>query len=60
VAQVHAARGDRDRAFEWLERAYANKDGALRFLKYSWTLRPVKDDARYAALLRKMNLPLGG
>jgi TolB-like protein/Tfp pilus assembly protein PilF len=57
IAQVYAWRGEADGAFEWLESAYRNHDGGLGFLKYDPLLRKVRGDARYAALLRKMNLP---
>ena len=46
-----------DRAFEWLESAYQHHDAGLSYLKYDPLLRKVRADARYAALLKKMNLP---
>jgi len=58
IATVHAWRGERDLAFEWLERAYRQHDGGLVDLKFDPLLRSVRDDPRYAALLRKMNLPV--
>ncbi len=58
IAQVYAWRGEADRAFEWLESAYQHHDAGLSYLKYDPLLRKVRDDARYAALLRKMNLPM--
>jgi hypothetical protein len=57
IAEVHAWRGERDRAFEWLERAYAQRDGGLTWLKTDPLRRGVRDDARFAALLRKLKLP---
>jgi tetratricopeptide (TPR) repeat protein len=33
IAEVHAFRGEADLAFEWLERAYAQRDRRLRGLK---------------------------
>jgi len=33
VAQLHAFRGERDSAFEWLDRAYANRDPGMMQLK---------------------------
>jgi tetratricopeptide (TPR) repeat protein len=57
IAQVYAWRGDRDRAFEWLERGYRQHDGGLAFLKCDPLLRNIRGDPRYATLLRKMNLP---
>src|SRR5438128_8925106 len=58
VALVHAWRGERDSAFEWLERAYVRHDLELRWLKIEPFLRNLRADPRYTALLRKMNLPL--
>ena len=57
IAQVYAWRGEVDRAFEWLESAYQHHDAGLAYLKYDPLLRKVRSDARYAALLKKMNLP---
>ena len=58
IAQVHAWRGDRDGAFEWLDRAYAQHNIGLRVLKLrSPLLKNVRADSRYSALLARMNLP---
>lgn len=56
VAQVYAWSGDRDRAFEWLERARAAHDAGTRFVKYDPFLRSLRADPRYAVFLEKMNL----
>jgi tetratricopeptide (TPR) repeat protein len=58
VAEVYAFRGDKDRAFEWLERAHAQRDPTLFFIKQEILLAPLEDDSRYRAFLRKMNLPM--
>jgi len=57
VAQVFAWWGDRDHAFEWLERCRATRDAGVRYVKYDPLLRALRGDARFAAFLRKMNLP---
>jgi TolB-like protein/Tfp pilus assembly protein PilF len=57
IAEVHAWWGERDEAFEWLERAYRQHD-ALQYLKANWLLRSLRDDPRYTALLKKVNLPV--
>jgi adenylate cyclase len=57
VALVHAYRGERDKAFEWLEKAYAARDlDLLTFVLKDPLLTPLHDDPRYKELLRKMNL----
>ena len=56
VAKVHAARGEADAAFEWLERAYAQGDDGLADMKTSPDLRPLHGDPRWSAFLRRMGL----
>ncbi len=57
IAEVYAWRGERDKAFEWLERAYAQNDGGLTFIKADPLMRPIQSDPRFVAFLRKMGLP---
>jgi len=54
VAEVYAARGDANAAFEWLERAYAERDAGLAYLKPDPLLRSLHADPRWGALLRRM------
>jgi TolB-like protein len=57
VAEVYGYLGDANQAFEWLERAYRQKDAQLQYLKGDWPLRSLERDPRYSAFLRKMKLP---
>jgi tetratricopeptide (TPR) repeat protein len=57
IAEVHAFRGEADLAFEWLERAYAQRDGGLVDIKGDRFLRGLASDPRYKAFLRKLKLP---
>jgi hypothetical protein len=57
VALVYAGLGEKDRAFEWLERAYKDHDKSLYFLKVDPTLDPLRSDPRFQDLLRRMNFP---
>jgi TolB-like protein/tetratricopeptide (TPR) repeat protein len=57
VASVYAWRGEKDKAFEWLERAYTQRDGGLESLKYDPFIGSLRNDPRYKAFLRKMKLP---
>jgi TolB-like protein len=57
IAEVYAWRGQNDKAFEWLERAYRQHDGGLTSLNYDQLLKGLRGDPRYKALLRKLNLP---
>ena len=58
IAQVYSRRRELDRAFEWLERAYALPDPGLIYVKSDPLLRNLRGDERYRALLKKMKLPL--
>jgi serine/threonine-protein kinase len=57
IAQVYAFRGQIDEAFEWLERAIAQKEVTTGHIKGDPLLSPLVADPRYARCLRKMNLP---
>jgi tetratricopeptide (TPR) repeat protein len=57
IAEVYAFRGESDKAFEWLERAYAQRDTGLPVLKGDPLLKSLERDPRYAAFLKKMRLP---
>jgi TolB-like protein/DNA-binding winged helix-turn-helix (wHTH) protein len=57
VAAVYAFRGESDEAFNWLDRAYEQKDALLYRLKFSPEFDGVHGDPRYKAFLKKMNLP---
>ena len=57
IASVHGWRGERDSAFDWLDRAYVRRDPGLRLVKVDPILRNLRRDARYTAFLKKMNLP---
>ena len=49
--------GDLDQAFAWLEKAYQEKSNSLSYIKVIHQLDGLHSDPRYAALLKKMNLP---
>jgi tetratricopeptide (TPR) repeat protein len=57
IARVHAFRGDRDAAFEWLDRALAQRDDGVDGVKTSPLLAGLRRDPRFAALLARMGLP---
>ena len=58
LAELHAFRGEKDKAFMWLEAAYSKKDSWLIFLKGDPLLKNLEGDPRHAAFLKKMNLPV--
>jgi len=57
IAEIYAWRGEKDKAFEWLERAYRQQDGGLTGIKIDLVLESLRSDPRYVAMLRKLNLP---
>ncbi len=57
IAEVYAWRGEKDKAFEWLDRAYTQRDGGLVEMKVDLLIADLRGDPRYRALLHKMNLP---
>ena len=56
MASLYTMLGDKDRAFELLERAWAEKDWMLRDLKVSPLWDPLRKDPRYTRLLSQMRL----
>jgi TolB-like protein/Tfp pilus assembly protein PilF len=56
IARVYAFRGERDTAFEWLNRAYEARDEDLYYVRGDPLLKNLEGDLRYKPFLRKMNL----
>jgi TolB-like protein/Tfp pilus assembly protein PilF len=57
IAEVYAWRGEPDKAFEWLERAYVQRDAGFAVFKSDPTLKSLWPEARFAAMLKKVGLP---
>jgi adenylate cyclase len=57
IAQAYAYRGDRAKAFDWLDRAVVQRDPGLINLKTDPLFAGLRGDTRYKTVLRKMNLP---
>lgn len=56
IAAVYIALGEKDQAFEWLEKAYEERDFYLLFLKGEWLYDSLRDDPRFDDLLRRIGL----
>jgi adenylate cyclase len=56
IAEVYAYRGDKDKAFEWLERARRQRDPGLGNLRRDPLLENLHSDPRWNAFLRTMGL----
>jgi len=57
IAQAYAYRGERDKAFEWLDRSYAQQDPGLINVKTDPLFASLRKDPRFSKLLRRMKLP---
>jgi tetratricopeptide (TPR) repeat protein len=57
IAEVYAFRNQSNEAFEWLDRAYAQRDSSLIETKVDPLLKNLHNNPRYAAFLKKLNLP---
>ena len=57
VAEIHASLGDASRAFEWLQRALADRSALLVDIRASVELIPLREDPRFAAILAAMRMP---
>ncbi len=56
VAIIYAWRGEKDPAFEWLERAYQQRIELLVFILGNPWLQSLHSDPRFPAFLEKMGL----
>jgi eukaryotic-like serine/threonine-protein kinase len=56
IAAFYAQMQDRERAFEWLEKAYAERSGNMEYVKTEDFFQPFRSDPRYIDLLRRMNM----
>jgi len=56
IAEAHAYRNEADLAFQWMERAYAQRDPGLSMMKLDPLLHSLHDDPRWQPFLEKMGL----
>ena len=57
IAEVYALRNDAKKTFEWLDRAWSNRDADIAYLLFDPFILRYKDDPRFAAFCRKVGLP---
>ena len=57
LAGAYARLGERDRAFEWLERAYAKHSPQLPHVRERLEFDNLRSDPRFNDLLRRIGLP---
>jgi len=57
IASVFADRHQNAQAFEWLDRAYRQKEPDIEYIKVTPDFNTLKGDPRYKALIDKLHLP---
>ena len=57
IAETHSLLGEKDQAFEWLEKAFAEHARGMMHLKENVLLDNLRTDPRYADLMRRVRLP---
>jgi tetratricopeptide (TPR) repeat protein len=57
IAEAYAYRRESDKAFDWLDRAYRQRDAGLPELKTGPLMSSLRADPRYVKLLAKIGLP---
>ncbi|PYL17676.1 MAG: hypothetical protein DMF41_13535, partial [Verrucomicrobia bacterium] len=56
IAAVYVAFGDKEEAFRWLERAFAEHSGILQWIAFLPEFRPLHSDVRFPHLLRRIGV----
>ena len=56
IAQVYVGLGDKDKAFEWLDKAYEMHDITQIFIKVHFPFADLYSDPRWTEQLRKRGL----
>jgi TolB-like protein/Tfp pilus assembly protein PilF len=60
IAEIYALRNDAKETFEWLDRAWSNRDSGIGLLLYDPFILRYQDDPRFAAFCHKVGLPVPG
>lgn len=55
-ALIYANLGDKDKAFEWLEKAYREREGRMTLIKVDALLNNLRTDPRFSDLLKRLKL----
>ena len=57
IAGVYASLGEKDKAFEWLEKDFQDRNGELSIISWRVIFDSLRSDQRFKELLTKLNLP---
>jgi eukaryotic-like serine/threonine-protein kinase len=57
MAILHSSLGNKDKAFEWLQKGYSERNPMLAFLRSDPMFDSLRSDPRFQNLLHRMNFP---
>jgi len=57
IAWIYIGLGDKDQAFVWLDKSFAERSDGMREIKTNPIYDPLRSDPRFTDLLRRMRLP---
>jgi hypothetical protein len=57
ISMLYSGLGDKEQAFEWFEKAYADRDDRLIFVITDPMLDNMRSDPRFQDLVRRIGLP---
>jgi hypothetical protein len=57
MAWLYIHWGDKEQAFEWLQKGYDQRDFFITQLKVDPIYDPLRSDPRFHSLLRRLNFP---
>ena len=56
IAVIHIALGEKDQAFDWMQKAYDDRSAWLVYGKVDPLFDDVRTDARFSGLMRRVGL----
>jgi len=57
MALVYTALGDKEQAFAWLDKAFAERSHWLMWLRFDPRWKSLRGDPRFAALVERLKYP---
>jgi TolB-like protein/Tfp pilus assembly protein PilF len=57
IALIYAGLGDKNNAFQWLERSYDSHDKGMLYLKVDPCIDPLREDPRLQDLIKRVGFP---
>lgn len=55
-AGIHALLGEKNAAFEWVDKARQGRAGGMVYLRADWAFKSLQGDPRFDALLHQMGV----